>query len=173
MGLWATSQDKEVTRLGELLVEEQNRYAIATASAQALQGELDEVTARYGQLQVEHDERTTWAQDLEGQLRKSELSFRTLFDEKSKRDQELTEHLQLVLGSRSWVLTRPLRFAGRIFHGDWQAVADSLGGSRLSRSRWLAPLRKPVKRWLLKRQPGQELPTVPLANMPKSGVDDL
>jgi Sulfotransferase family len=183
VSLWAKSQDKEVTRLGGLLVEEQNRTAISTSWAQALQGELDEVTARYGQLQVEHDERTTWAlaldkslsdqegrnalleaqisdserraQDLEGQLRKSELSFCTLFDEKSKQNQELTEHLQLVLGSRSWVLTRPLRFVGRIFHGDWQAVADSLRGSHLSRSRWLGPLRKPVKSWLLKRQSGQ------------------
>ena len=76
VSLWAQSQDKEVTRLGELLVEEQNRYAIATASAQALQ--------------VEHDERTTWPQDLEGQLRKSELSFHTFFDKKLKRNQELT-----------------------------------------------------------------------------------
>lgn len=64
-------------------------------------------------------------------------------------------HLQVqlrdIVQSRSWKLTRPMRFAGRLLRGDWAGVLVSLRSSSLARSRVLAPLRPLVRRWLLRR----------------------
>ncbi|KAF1686743.1 glycosyl hydrolase family 1 [Pseudoxanthomonas broegbernensis] len=59
--------------------------------------------------------------------------------------------MRLILGSRSWKLTRPLRVAARLARGDWREVADALRASGLSRSRWLAPLRPLARRWLARK----------------------
>lgn len=56
-----------------------------------------------------------------------------------------------VIHSRSWRITKPLRFATRLVRGDWQGVVASLRGSRLVGMSVLQPLRKPVKRWLMHR----------------------
>lgn len=64
---------------------------------------------------------------------------------------ELDERMRMVLASRSWKLTRPLRLAARIVRGDWAGVVEALRASGLARSRWLAPLRPLVRRWLAPR----------------------
>ena len=68
-----------------------------------------------------------------------------------------------MFGSRSWRLTRPLRLLARMARGEWQQVADSLRGSRLARSAWLAPLHPLARRWFAHRveRPGAVAHDVP------------
>lgn len=75
----------------------------------------------------------------------------------------LEQELSMILNSRSWKLTRPLRVLGRILRGDWLAVLASLRGSRLSQSRLLSPLRGPMKRLLLSRSGPPKVPTTSLS----------
>lgn len=63
----------------------------------------------------------------------------------------LRGEMDVILRSKSWRWTKPLRFAGRLVRGDWRAIASSLRQSPIAGSRWLAPLRGPVKRWLMVR----------------------
>ena len=84
-------------------------------------------------------------------------------EEARQRGQEQEARLAQVLQSRSWNWTRPLRLAGRMARGEWSLVVQSLRGSSLARSRWLAPLRVPVKNWLMRKQRGQVRPIEDLA----------
>ncbi|WP_447585099.1 glycosyltransferase [Pseudoxanthomonas mexicana] len=72
-------------------------------------------------------------------------------------------HLMQVLQSRSWNWTRPLRLAGRVARGEWSLVVQSLRGSSLARSRWLAPLRVPAKNWLMRKSRGEVRPIEDMA----------
>lgn len=72
----------------------------------------------------------------------------------------LQGQLDTILSSRSWVLTRPLRFAGRILHGNWAAVEASLRGSKVVQSPWLRPLRAQYRR--LRGRPGAAAQLAPL-----------
>lgn len=83
-----------------------------------------------------------------------------------RREQELAEVIQryrselsslqaftsTVLQSKSWKVTRPMRFISRVARGDTAAIISSLRASGLARHRLLAPLIPPVKRFLLRRR---------------------
>ena len=147
----------EVARLGGLHRALQEEYAERTHWALQLEQSLRATESRLGDLQTEHDEATNWVQQLELSLRATDVRLMELQAEYEERtrwalqlDAEVTA-LRAVTSSRSWKLTRPLRLAGRIVRGDWQAVANSLRGSRLARSAWLAPLRSPVRHWLIRK----------------------
>src|SRR5690606_26601956 len=64
---------------------------------------------------------------------------------------QLQAALDEVVNSRSWKLTRPLRFAGRLLRGEWQPVVDSLRASGLAAHPLLAPVRPLARRWLQQR----------------------
>jgi GT2 family glycosyltransferase/SAM-dependent methyltransferase len=64
---------------------------------------------------------------------------------------KLQSELDMIKQSKSWRLTSPIRFAARVMRGEWGAVTQSLRGSSLARTRWLGPVRSPVKRWLMAR----------------------
>ncbi|WP_231472331.1 glycosyltransferase [Pseudoxanthomonas suwonensis] len=81
-------------------------------------------------------------------------------EEARRATDEMGDVLQTILSSRSWRMTRPLRVAGRMLRGDWEAVRESLRRSPLANVSWLAPLRGPVSRWLARR------PRKPVAPMP-------
>jgi GT2 family glycosyltransferase len=68
--------------------------------------------------------------------------------------EELSESMRTILQSYSWRLTAPLRLAGRLARGDWDAVIASLRRSGLARSRMLAPLRVPLRKLLARLQQG-------------------
>lgn len=70
--------------------------------------------------------------------------------------EELRNLLQAVLSSRSWRVTKPLRFAARVARGDWAAVVASLRGRGLGSHPLLAPFATPVRRWLLARTEKQQ-----------------
>jgi GT2 family glycosyltransferase/SAM-dependent methyltransferase/predicted nucleic acid-binding Zn-ribbon protein len=84
------------------------------------------------------------------------------FEAHGREMARLREELETVLNSRSWRLTKPLRFVGRMIRGDWRAITSSLRQSSLARSRWLAPLRGPAKRWIMTRVAAGEAPRGPM-----------
>lgn len=59
--------------------------------------------------------------------------------------------LDLVVRSQSWRLTRPLRFGMRILRRDWAGLAESLRGRAWTQSRALGIIRRPAKRFLMRR----------------------
>ncbi|MBD9369583.1 glycosyltransferase [Xanthomonas sp. XNM01] len=75
---------------------------------------------------------------------------------------DLQQQLRTIVHSRSWALTRPLRFAGRVLRRDWDQVLQSLRGRGLASKSWLRPFARPVRAWMLKRaQP--PVPAAPIA----------
>jgi GT2 family glycosyltransferase/SAM-dependent methyltransferase len=58
------------------------------------------------------------------------------------------QHEQIVM-SRSWKITKPLRFSGRIFRGDWHGIVASLRNTALARAPKLATARKLARKLLL------------------------
>lgn len=97
---------------------------------------------------------------IRAEMEKSVVNLREKHHSEVKR---LEQELSMILNSRSWKLTRPLRVLGRVLRGDWLAVLASLRGSRLSQSRLLSPLRGPLKRLLLSRSGPPKVPTAGLA----------
>ncbi len=73
-------------------------------------------------------------------------------EEVGRASEELELRLQTILQSHSWRWTRPLRVVRRLMRGEWAAVVASLRGTPLARTSWLAPLRVPIKRLLLRMQ---------------------
>ncbi len=132
--------DAELVHLDGLHRQLQEEYAERTRWALQLDQERLDAEARIGALQGEFEERTRWALQLNAEA----LHLRA--------ERERLQHaLDAVVASRSWRLTRPLRLAARLARGEWREVADSLRGSRLARSAWMAPLRPFARRWLMRK----------------------
>lgn len=101
-----------------------------TAWAKSLAGDLDKAHDDLGELQAEFDERTRWAMTLRAELEESEAELanralalesaaahaQTLIHERDatvrERD-EVQRDRDAILASRSWRMTRPLRYAHR------------------------------------------------------------
>ena len=64
--------------------------------------------------------------------------------------QSLHHTLNQVLRSKSWRVTRPMRFASRVVRGDVPALMSSLRASGIARHPLLAPLARPVRNWMLR-----------------------
>ncbi|KAF1014108.1 MAG: putative S-adenosylmethionine-dependent methyltransferase [Stenotrophomonas maltophilia] len=78
----------------------------------------------------------------------------------------LNEALSAVLASKSWRITRPMRFASRLWRGDVPAILASLRASGLARHPLLsplAPLARPVRNWLLRHDNAQPQPPAGLS----------
>lgn len=75
----------------------------------------------------------------------------------------LNESLAKVLESKSWRITRPLRFVSRLVRGDVPAIMNTLRASGLARHPALAPLARPVRNWLLRHDRVQVQPPEDLA----------
>jgi len=94
-----------------------------------------------------------------------------------RREQELADVVQRYRGelsslqaftnsllqSKSWKVTRPLRFFSRVVRGDTAAVFSSLRASGLARHSLLAPLVPTVKRFLMRRRDAVVVPVEGLA----------
>lgn len=89
-----------------------------------------------------------------------------------RREQELADVVQryrgelsslqaftsTLLQSKSWKVTRPLRFLSRVVRGDSDAVLNSLRATGLARHRLLAPLVPTIKRFLMRRRDAVVVP---------------
>src|SRR5690348_1976420 len=133
-------------KYGELLTEHE---AIAEW-AKRLDDELAQTRELYGKLVAEHESMAGWAKRLDAELmqlnRNREAELAQLHDSR-RHSQALKEHLwklqvrlrntthqlhqlqeqyDLMIRSRSWRLTRPLRFAMRVLRADWYSIRASL-----------------------------------------------
>lgn len=74
--------------------------------------------------------------------------------------------VERMVASHSWKLTRPLRLASRLFRGDWQALFNSVRGTRLARVRALQPLRLLVKKMLMRQVESSNRPASRPSSIP-------
>lgn len=94
----------------------------------------------------------------------------TLFEEIGR----LRAERELLISSRSWKLTKPLRFIGRLLRGDWTSTVSSLRNLQLGRSGALAPIRRLVgNRLRSRRLPPSPLPVVPLEAMASRSASEM
>jgi GT2 family glycosyltransferase/glycosyltransferase involved in cell wall biosynthesis/SAM-dependent methyltransferase len=109
-----------------------------------LQSRHAELQSRHAALMREHEEVSCWAKGLEAEL-------------------------QETVSSHSWRMTRPLRFAARLFRGDWSGVIASLRSSGLARARVPHQVRDAAKQWLMRKS---EAPApVPRLNLSMSAAE--
>lgn len=87
----------------------------------------------------------------------------------SLRDEVQQLRLQngVLVRSRSWRITRPLRFAGRLVRGDWASVVASLRGNSLVRSKLVSPVKSRAKKWLI-RKTEETQPTIASIEVPST-----
>lgn len=88
----------------------------------------------------------------------AEPELRVVIERYNEQLASLQATLDSVIHSKSWWLTKPLRFSLRVLRGDWQAVKSSLRASGLARNRLLAPLVPIVRRELMRRENGATTP---------------
>jgi GT2 family glycosyltransferase/protein-L-isoaspartate O-methyltransferase len=93
----------------------------------------------------------------------AELEVQRVIREYDEQLESLNDAFAKVLASKSWRITRPMRFASRLLRGDVPAIIASLRASGLARHPLLAPLARPVRGWLLRHDKGQVEPPAGLA----------
>lgn len=129
------------------------RIALHDAVQARSAAELAEVRATYAKLVVEHEQQMQWAGSLVAQLADRDA----LIAAGHRRERKLGARAELlaaelgslqrlhaqVVGSRSWKLTRPLRLAVRIAHGEWGAVRAGMA-ARFRRVPAIEPASSPT-----------------------------
>ena len=158
---WALALDREREAIASRLGALQREHEATASRLDALQRDHVAALDRADALQSENAEWKAAAHtlaDLPGMgvdMASPEVTAEAL-DGFAKRHRELRaerdaldEGLRTVVQSRSWKITRPLRFMARVLRGEWSQVAGSLRGSPLARSAWLAPLRPLARSWLI------------------------
>ena len=123
----------------------------ANAELHVRQEQITALDGHLRKLQDEFAERTAWALSLDQELARVNAALQRMQAEYDRATGALGEQLRQVVNSHSWKLTRPLRLLSRLLRGDWDGLLQSFRGSGLARSRWLGPLRTPIKRWLMRR----------------------
>lgn len=126
-------------------------------------------------LQSAKDERQSSAEQLQavrGHLALSETRLSDLLHRNASLELQGREHEQLlhmvqgiqvqsrerevlldtIVHSKSWQLTQPLRFLGRVARGDARGISASLSSPEVSKRTWLAPLLRPVRDWLKRHE---------------------
>ncbi|MGX5730461.1 methyltransferase domain-containing protein [Pseudoxanthomonas beigongshangi] len=73
IGRWGQSQEVEIRRLGDLLVEEQQRHAVTVNWAKNLDEEIARNGAAHESLRAEFEERNRWALELDKALSEARL----------------------------------------------------------------------------------------------------
>ena len=142
----------------EALIQEQERLQdranLLGEEADTLRRQLDASKSLLQKFGLRDQEAMETMDQLADQLevaRRSNEKHQVELERATQAVKELKSELELMKHSRSWRLTSPIRLAGRIIRGEWDVVIVSLRGSKLARSPWLAPLRAPVKRWLMRK----------------------
>lgn len=133
---WAKSLDAELAqereRYGKLVAEHDG----AATWAKSLDAELATLQSQHAALADKHEEANRLVHSLNSELADRNTFVASLQEEQSRlkaRAELLTGELaalhrdhELILNSRSWKLTRPLRAAGRLLRGDWRALRGAI-----------------------------------------------
>lgn len=146
------------------------------AELDRVNGELSRASYELDRVNSELGARTDWARKLDADLQSlrathAALELRSAESEaqsvrtiqvQQRHIEHVEQTLALVMGSRSWRLTRPLRGVARLLRGDWQSLAGAFRQSRLARLPGMALLR-PLGRRLLAQDhlPANEQVKVP------------
>lgn len=140
----------------EALIQEQQRLQVQAnllnEEADVLRRQLDSSKSLLEKFGIRDQEAIETMDQLADQLEaahRSNEEHQVELERARQTAQKLKSELELIKHSRSWRLTIPIRLAGRIIRGEWDVVIESLRGSKIARSPWLAPVRVPVKRWLM------------------------
>lgn len=160
-GELAESQD-DLGRHRALVLQLDRRLLAAEAHAEDLDGRLKDAGAQMQEMACDVENMGAKAAELRSELAERVAAYEVRIGQieaaATTRNAELMSEigalqrqLQGIVHSRSWRLTRPLRFLGRVVHGDWAAVVESLRGAPWVHRAWLKPFHSPVKRWLMRR----------------------
>ncbi len=142
MERWGQGIERQLAAVGQHIEGFNGRYQLAAEAGEKLLDafthnslELSQLRPRYAALVEEHEKVAQWARKLDGELADRETSMAVLQGQQSRlktcmevlaRDlAELRREHDLVMHSRSWKLTRPLRAVRHLLRGDWRAVRDT------------------------------------------------
>ena len=136
---------KEVYAISNLHANPQTGLLIAAASRsieqiKPLQVQLDNIRQRLQTLQDELADRDTLIEALRAGLARQ----RQLLERVAGESAVARQHLELVLRSRSWALTRPLRALNLLLHGQMGVLRNRLRLRREARTQVAAQLRLPA-----------------------------
>lgn len=156
---WARSLEKDLCSANSILKEAQHSHAEAVEWARRLKSDLETTEQALKSTQASHEEAVSWAKSLELEIEESRrgaearveglesrieaLSGRLEFNLQASEDyrrqahelharaQGLADIVKLMSGSRSWKITRPLRWVvgkmtGRRELAMWNGLAESV-----------------------------------------------
>ncbi len=154
-------------------------YAAAASRSGQVERKLEVAQDEHARISQALQESVAYKEDLErrmlalGAERESlQLHLQTTMAEADRQADAYRLHvaalqgqLTTILSSRSWALTRPLRFAGHVLRGNWSIVAAALRASPAMQSSWLRPLRSLYRR--VRGRPGIVVPlALPSVELP-------
>lgn len=115
--------DAELERARESSISLASEHQASLAEVRLLEQELQRLRDRKSASDEELADARTHAQALEEHARKLQARFDSAILEIT----ELRGRYDILIHSRSWRLTKPLRFAMRVLRADWYAIRASLG----------------------------------------------
>jgi GT2 family glycosyltransferase/glycosyltransferase involved in cell wall biosynthesis len=142
---WAKSLDQQLSERTEWSKSVEKELEDRTNWARSLDVELNKTNADNIRLNNELDSNRAAITQLVGANHQLEQSLQDLNTHLSSTQQQITQlnhqltelkdNYSVVINSRSWKLTRPLRMLGRLMRGETKSVSDALkpGARRLTR----------------------------------------
>jgi GT2 family glycosyltransferase/SAM-dependent methyltransferase len=139
MEKWGQAIERQLAAMGQHMEGFGGRQQQAAEAGEKVVEAFTHISAKLAALQShhvalidKHEEVTRWAHSRDSELADRNTFVASLQDEQSRlkaRAELLTGELaalrrdhELILRSRSWKLTRPLRAVGRLLRGDWRAL---------------------------------------------------
>jgi len=129
---WGRTIEQQLAAMGQQMAGFSGRYQQAAETGEKMAEAFTRISADLAALQLHHEEVARWARSLDSELADRNTFVASLQDQQSRTKAHvalltgelatLRRHHELVLRSRSWKLTQPLRAAGRLLRGDWQAL---------------------------------------------------
>lgn len=148
---WGRAIERQLASIGQQMEGFGGRYQQAAETGEKIVEAFTRISMELAALQSQHEEVARRALALDGELADRETFVASLQDEQSRLKARvallsgdlatLRRHYDLVLRSRSWKLTRPMRVAARLLRGDWDALLSAI---RHRRTRTASQLVQPV-----------------------------
>ncbi|MHB1271840.1 MAG: glycosyltransferase [Rhodanobacter sp.] len=152
---WARSLDRQLTDQREKYAGLVAEHEQTVAWARSLDAELVTVREQYAATVADHAQAVAWAQSLDRQLADRTTQMQTLQDEQRRtavqRDilagelAALRHEQDVLLQSRSWRITRPLRVMGCLLRGDWTSIRAGLAARRRAAGAAARPVFSPAR----------------------------
>ncbi|MEO6138041.1 MAG: glycosyltransferase [Luteimonas sp.] len=115
---WAKSLESDLQSSNAALAQAQAAHAEAITWAQSLQAEIDIDRENFRTLQIDHAEKSAWALRLNAEVQ----SLRQHATLREAYALDLRQRVEAVLASRSWRITRPLRWFTSRMRGTNESV---------------------------------------------------